>query len=78
MNCEFEESEDSTIKICKRCKRKIRTPFSIDRIRAVCKKPGLGDRIVNGLTIFGIKKKRGCGCSSRQEKLNKWGAKIGL
>jgi len=33
---------------------------------------GLGDWVASKLEKIGIKKKPGCGCQGRQDKLNKW------
>ena len=39
-------------------------------VRHNCKSRGLGDTVAKVLSTVGVKKKEGCGCAGRQEKLN--------
>ena len=38
--------------------------------------PGLGDMLASLLKKAGVKQKPGCGCSKRQEKVNRWWERI--
>lgn len=46
-------------------------PFANEPNR-VKKSRGLGDLLAKCLGWLGVKKKQGCGCGQRQNKLNKW------
>ncbi len=64
----------------KRCGRVVLSPYADpSMIHAVCRGPlsnrikmlrGLGDVVAWLLTLVGIRKKSGCGCDERQERLN--------
>jgi hypothetical protein len=68
MDCELEQREGRYV--CRNgCGFSYHKP-----IRHTCTKPparGLGDIIERTLTRFGIRKRKGCGCSKRQVWLNK-------
>lgn len=83
MECLFEEIPNSRVDnkakyICIRRGCGIKTNLTINdsnNIHAYCRgKPGLGDSVELALASLGIKKKKGCGCTKRQKKLNKLGA----
>lgn len=85
MNCIFNEIPDSRVEnkakyICTRrgCYRKTaltkNKPENIQTDRPCCGKPGLGDSVELALASLGVKKRKGCGCTKRQKKLNQLGA----
>lgn len=66
---------------CSRCAKKRRVP--VWPLRCSCglqtnedgstvslRSRGLGDEVANVLSRMGFKKKQGCGCQERQERLN--------
>lgn len=77
MRCVFQNA-GGDLKRCIRCGRELHSPHPPEKCFAKCRKNGLGDIVSLWLSVFGIEKKPGCGCSKRQESLNQLGAKIGL
>ena len=63
----FMSVEDSYVKMHTQCDHEMKNCVTTGEV----KPQGLGDTIANGLEKLGVKKKKGCGCKERQEKLNK-------
>lgn len=76
---------DQFLARCSRCGSVVRVP-SMGKPVALCRPPGLGDRVASGLALVGITKERveafvggPCGCGERAAWLNEAGAKwLGL
>jgi len=80
IKCSLEKSADDPLRWeCRYCERYVITRHERSHVvgeLACNRKLGLGDYVAKGLGTFGVKKKQGCGCDKRQEKLNRIGERV--
>jgi hypothetical protein len=73
--CEYLETGPGTFR-CARCGHERTSEHPAHLLHRKCDKPGvsigLGDTIAKGLGMMGVRKRKGCGCGKRQQKLNEW------